>query len=174
MSMTKTVYLLDKLNSIISVDGSWDEFAAENEGRRVRASDVCGRSIWEFVTGDATRMWLETVFNIVRFRESAIERPYRCDSPELKRYMRMHVIPEKGGILRLEHHVVGTEERATPIYFNFCSDQAGKSLRVRCSMCGRLKSGETWVEPQAHFGDKPLHVMVAYSVCGDCLNSVSG
>ena len=86
--------------------------------------------------------------------------------------MNMHIIPERSGILRLEHHVVGTEERATPIYFNYSAAQTRENLRIRCSMCGRLKSGGSWEEPETQNNEESLQVTVAYSVCGDCHSSI--
>lgn len=165
---TETVkYLLDDKERIISISGPWDQFADENNGVSVRACDVCGHSIWDYVTGDSTRMWLSAVFQLARLRGVSIERPYRCDSPKLKRFMRMRIDPDERGILQIEHALLNTEERTAPVYIQYGSENTDKNLKLRCSFCGRVKQRE-WVEPLAEQAATLCKIIVAYSVCEDC------
>ncbi len=62
MTTQTATYMLDNRNIIISIDGMWDEFAAENGGTKLSSKDVCGRPIWNYIDGDVTRMWLEVFF----------------------------------------------------------------------------------------------------------------
>lgn len=166
------IYSLDSRDCIVSVSGSWDKFAAKNGGVRVFANDVCGRSIWEFVTGDATRMWLEAVFQLARLRSASIERPYRCDSPSLKRFMRMRIVSEQGGVLRIEHEILATEQRSKPVHFQYGMNVM-KNTRQRCSICGRVNDGG-WQEPLAEYADPSYSIMVIYTVCEDCQRLMPG
>ena len=94
MTTQTTAYVLDNRNRIISVSEAWDRFAAENGGNKTSYKDVCGRPIWDFVTGDPTRMWREAIFQFARLRGDRVERPYKCDSPDLKRFMRMRIVSD--------------------------------------------------------------------------------
>jgi hypothetical protein len=166
---TETItYWLDTKDRISSIHGPWDKFADENDGVGVRACDVYGRSIWDYVTGDTTRMWLGAVFQLARLRGVRIERPYRCDSPDLKRFMRMHISPDEKGGLQIEHKMLNIEERISPIYIQHGSENVSKNLTLRCSFCGRVKQREAWLEPPSVHAITPCKIIVAYSVCEDC------
>jgi hypothetical protein len=159
-------YRLDKNNLIFDVNSSWNKFASENEGQSVFSENVVGRNIFEFIKGDPTRMWYETIITLARMQGNVVERPYRCDSPDLKRFMRMRIIPESDSILRLEHEVIGIEPRGSSVNFEF--NRVGRpDYRLRCSICGRIRDGEEWKE--AGHGNEELHIVVIYGVCDDCL-----
>lgn len=165
-----TIYRLDADDCIVSVQGPWDEFAVENGGVAVCACDVSNRCIWDFVTGDATRMWLDAVFRIARVRNETLERPYRCDSPEIKRFMRMSIVPSEGGAVEVRHHLLAIEKRSVPVAFQCVPEASGNALMLRCSLCGRVRErgGDSWKEPSARTGEACGRIVVAYSVCGEC------
>ncbi|TWI74001.1 hypothetical protein LZ24_01231 [Desulfobotulus alkaliphilus] len=166
MSIPDTEYLLDKGDRIVSVGGAWDSFAKENGAAKVFSGDVCGRSVWDYVTGDATRMWLEALFQLARLRRTEIERPYRCDSPDVKRFMRMRIAVEQGGLLRIGHEILATEKRPASVHIQYGSETT-KNLRQRCSICGRIR-GDGWQEPHPEDADISGILVVIYTVCKDC------
>lgn len=163
---TPTTYVLDDRNRICSVSGVWDEFADENGGRKLSSNDVCGRTIWDFVAGDATRMWLDAIFQLTRLRGTCLERSYRCDSPDVKRFMRMRVLADQGRFLRIEHEILATEPRAAPVPIHYGAN-ALDGIHRRCSICGRVHIGR-WQEPLAEHVDASNRIMVIYTVCEDC------
>jgi hypothetical protein len=118
MSLSITTYILDGKGRIISINGPWDEFAHENGGVDIYANDIQGQLIWDFISGDATRMWFDTLINFAAIKNEIIKRPYRCDSPEFKRYMRMTITPEGNGLLRIDHELLSLEQRKIP-YIRF-------------------------------------------------------
>lgn len=166
MENLTTMYLLNKKNHILSVSGPWDRFAEENNGVNVFSSDVCGRSLWDFVVGDFTRIWLETIFQLARLRNTMTEQWYRCDSPEVKRFMKMRIVPDREDGLRIEHKTLVTEERPVPVYIRYGPDKS--NVRTRCSICGRVKLEGVWKEPRAEYAETSREINVAYSVCTDC------
>jgi hypothetical protein len=169
---TSTIYVLDRQNRVVSLSGGWDEFAYENGGVNLTPQDVCGRKIWEFVTGDVTRMWLEALFQHARVCSTRVERPYRCDSPDLKRFMRMCIDIEQEGKLRVEHKLISTEQRSVPLHIRYGAN-TNKKTRQLCSMCGRLNNNG-WQEPRAEHADLPDGILVIYTVCEDCQLLVAG
>ena len=172
METQNTAYVLDNQNRITSVIGAWDTFAAENGGAELSLEDVRGRSIWDFVAGEATRMWLETVFQFARLGGTPIERSYRCDSPDVKRFMCMRIVPEQGGSLRIEHEVLSTEHRAAPVHIQYGS-AAMKNMKKRCSVCGCIYVNG-WQEPHENFADASNYIIVIYTVCEDCHRLMPG
>jgi hypothetical protein len=172
MTTSKVVYTLDNQDRIISVCGAWDKFADENSGINLSSKEVCGRLIWDFVTGDTTRMWLEAVFMFARARGTSIERPYRCDSPDLKRFMRMSITFKQGGVLLIEHEILATEQRKVPVYIHFGASNL-KTTKERCSICGRVNTGG-WKEPHAEHAEASGGINVVYTVCEDCRSLLPG
>jgi hypothetical protein len=164
-----TSYWLDADDRIIHVSRSWDPFARENGGDQALAAQVVGRSIHEFVADDPTRMWIQAVLSLARTRGTAVERPYRCDSPTERRFMSMTVIPEQGGKLRVDHVLLATEPRIRPVTIRPAA-AAVPDLAMRCSICGRVKTDGEWREADEPGGpvDGTPEIIVAYTVCKAC------
>ncbi|MCW8929410.1 MAG: hypothetical protein OQL19_04120 [Gammaproteobacteria bacterium] len=167
-------YLLDNEDRIISVSGPWDEFANKNDGVNVHASYVCGRSIWDFIVSDATKMWIRTLFQRARLKTESIERPYRCDSPDLKRFMRMSISSCENGVLEVKHEILHVEECLPPVHFKHISENSVVDLRFRCSFCGRVRQEDAWLEPIATDDTQETEMTVEYTVCEDCQNLMHG
>jgi hypothetical protein len=166
---TPTTYRLDKNNCILSVSGPWDEFAQANNGLAACASRIQGRLIWDFISGDVTRMWVEALLQLTVVRQETMERTYRCDSPDLKRFMRMRIIPEESGILRVDHALLSVENRINPVQIRPLAPASNRRARFRCGICGRIEDEGTWVEPDAKHGGASGVVTVLYTVCQDCM-----
>ncbi len=167
--MESTFYRLDSKDVIISAGGSWDSFAHENKASALSAGEVEGHCFWEYIAGDATVMWLKALFGYVRIRQQAVERNYRCDSPDVKRFMRMHVIPEENGNLFLEHDILSVEPRSKSANFNKLHRQGVDNLIFRCSICNQVYSDGVWGEVESL--DKTLNLQeltVAWTVCENC------
>lgn len=163
-----TCYWLDKNDRIVKVCEQWDLFAHENEGDKVLAHHVIGQPLWRFLSGDETRMWVEMILNRVRYIGQPVERPYRCDSDNVRRHLRLSVTPLDNHYLSIESTLVATEPRTRPTFFSTTSGSTG--LHKRCSICGRVHHEQGWVEPD-EIGDihiKRLDYLVIYGVCEDC------
>ena len=163
------VYWLDSAHHIVAVDGPWDRFALDNEGGAACAERVIGRPLRHFISGDDARMWMDTLLQLAKLTGEMLERPYRCDSPELQRFMSMRLVPEHSGMMRVEHHLLSIQQRIRPVRFlAVSSPQPG--LRLRCSVCGRIKEQEEWLEAEhlGGTGSAPAKFRVAYTVCPSC------
>ena len=168
--MALTSYWLDEDNAIVRVSGDWDRFARENDGSGLYSADIGGKSIWNFISGDSSRMWLEALLQLTRLTGKAISRPYRCDSPDLKRFMTMTIIPEGSGRLRVEHAILATEARQAPVYIRYAAKATLPSFYQRCSVCGRVRHtpAEPWLEPDELCARREAELSVIYAVCEDC------
>ena len=167
--MESTFYRLDSKDLILLVGGSWDSFAYKNNASGLSAREIEGHCIWEYITGDATVMWLKSLFGYVRVRKTAVERNYRCDSPKVKRFMRMRITPEEDGNLLLEHDILSIEPREKSVNFNKRHKQGLHNLIFRCSFCNQVYSGGVWGELESL--DKTINLQeltVAWSVCEHC------
>ena len=86
-------YTVDSDDVIVRINDAWDSFAEANDASKLDRSTVLGKPLFHYISGDATRMFVWSIFNNVRIRQEEYIRQYRCDSPELKRYMKMTITP---------------------------------------------------------------------------------
>lgn len=167
--MEQTVYWIDSKDRIMQVSASWDDFALQNEGAPCIAQKVCGSLLWDHISGDTSKMWMETLFKLVRLKKQPIERPYRCDSPNERRHMQMKIIPLEDRVLEVQHNLVRAEPRPYSVHTRTIG--AGRLPRTRCSICGRIQHNHHWLEPEAliEVESKRTHtLLVSYAVCGEC------
>lgn len=165
-------YWLNDDDTIIAVGSTWDFFAGENEGREVVSALIVGRPLWEFISGDPTRMWLSSILTLARIRNETISRPYRCDSPTVKRFMNLEIKREAEGILHLTHTLLRVEAMSAPCRVSpFLGP--GKKTVQRCSVCNRFNTVKGWTE--AEDLDTPVDspLTVIYAVCSDCMRFMS-
>lgn len=162
-----TAYLLDQDDCIVGVSGPWLEFSDENGGVGLDLESIIGKPIWHFVAGDDTKMWLSAILMHVRLKGEPIERSYRCDSPELKRFMKMTIHPGEHGALTVSHQLISTEEPPVAVFIKPGSGAKTLPTDLRCSICGKIKSKGEWHEPSDLVRDHNEFTVV-YTVCEHC------
>ena len=108
-------YTLDASNAIIAVSGDWDRVALDNGGEQIISRRIIGRRLDDFITGDVTLMFVRTMLMSARTLKYIIRRPYRCDSPQLKRSMEMTVVPRAQGVLEVCHRQLRSEPYRYPL-----------------------------------------------------------
>lgn len=171
-SVLQVSYWIDSSDRIVRVNQVWDRFALSNDGGdALLASRVIGRNVFDFITGDETRMYLGALLQHARLLNRTVVRPYRCDSPSLRRFMEMQVSPDEGELVRLDHVLLRAEPYLTPIVYRHEADPDVEAL-FRCSVCSDLQVGDRWFAPEdARIlcglpADQPLPVR--YAVCPSC------
>ena len=175
--MGDVVYWLDASDVIHAVNASWDDFARENDGDAILEDRVLGKPIWHFISGDPTRMWLDTLVGYARISGKSVTRGYRCDSPDTKRFMEMAIEPEGEKQVRLTHRILREEAMDPPVSYDTVPEQVSP-LCFRCSICNRVEVDGQWQEGDAavragRLAPSPVP-RVAYRVCGDCREKISG
>ena len=160
-------YWINAEDTIIAVGAAWDSFAGENSGQDVVSDRVVGRSLWEFIAGDTTKMWLSSILILARIRNQPVSRPYRCDSAKVKRFMNLEITKTSDGILHLRHSVVRVEPMSSSRRFT-SAVTAGKMLQ-RCSVCNRVNTSTGWTEPEDMSSSVGCDIVVIYAVCADCM-----
>lgn len=159
-------------NVIVSVGGGWNAFAAKNNAYQLTGRGILGVPLYSFISGDSTRMYIEALLRSARVLGQTLVRPYRCDSPEMRRYMEMVIQPAGNGLITLEHRLLREEPLARAVSFRVT---ASGEYYVRCSMCNRLKDAAGWQESD-EIGriDARSSLPVIYGVCPTCLQSIHG
>jgi hypothetical protein len=174
------MYELDRQDRICRISGPWDDFAEAN-GTKAGAEtvspfvqSVIGRPLHAFIRDDPTRMFLLAVLTSVRKLQRSRTVAYRCDAPDLKRFMQMDVEPLPEGGLRLTHRLLRTELLVPPFTFR-PAVAADPVTGRRCSLCNRVEVHGAWVEPdQAAARSLPQPHAVRYGLCPVCLMQGDG
>ena len=115
----KLSYWIDENNIIRQVDASWDSaMDSKSWSERASSKSVIGKSLFEFICDDVTRMYIAAMIDTVRVIPQSLFRPYRCDTPEAKRYMQMTVSPGENGWLKVSHEQLRIEPLPQKVSFN--------------------------------------------------------
>lgn len=168
-------YTVDGEGTIVAVGGSWDDFARRNGGEAILSTRIIGKKLDQFIHGDETLMFMRTMIMSARVLDTAIQRPYRCDSPALKRYMEMTLQPHADGVVEVIHRELRSEPVAHPVRMMAVPCGNGSRFVKRCSVCNRLRIQEVWSEVDEAVADgrllpQDLHALkVFYGVCPQCL-----
>lgn len=167
-------YTVDQHDVITSVCPLWLAFARENGAPQLSREAVVGHSLCEFIEGAETKQLYQTALQRVRDSHTASVFPFRCDSPTLRRYMRLELTPEAEGGIQLDSVLERVEQTSQ---FNLLEPTFPRSQQMLtlCSCCKRILV-ETcgWLEldnvaVRLQLFDQNRVPRLRNSVCPDCL-----
>ena len=165
------LYSLDGEDRIVAVDGSWCRFAEEN-GAPDLARSALGRPLWQFIADEETRSLYRQLIGRVRSTNVELSLPFRCDSPELRRYMELKVAPgQERDSVTCRTTLTRVEPRSARLLLD-PQLRSGQQLLI-CSMCRRVAiTPERWVEIEVAIREldlcRPAAPRLVERVCGDC------
>lgn len=165
-------YLLDERDQIISTGGDWNDFATQNDASELSDEKLMGRPLLDFVSGKVTRSYIQVLIEQVRKSGQSIALDYRCDSPDVRRFMQMKVSPSLNNGIRFQNRVLRIEPRETPVTFYRPAERI-RGCYNRCSMCNRIKVAEVWGEAESLLPRREYQkgVAVIYGICPGCNDS---
>lgn len=154
---------------ITGFGGEWIDFALDNGAPSL--ADVVGCSLWDFISGMATREAYRDILGRVR-RGQEIHFPFRCDSPHVIREMAMIMRSPGGGDVRFESFLLATRPRV-----DLRTPPAEGPIRI-CSWCRRMASPGGWHYPRFAIEalmpfDMDHPSRVRYGVCPTCAQMLS-
>jgi hypothetical protein len=172
------VYRLTAADVIEFVDEGWGRFAVEN-GAPTLAEGVVGTSLWGYVSGQKVAHLSRELLAKVRGsgREATI--PFRCDSPTVRRFLRMRVVPLAGK--RVEFHTWVEREATFSEPVPFLDPAVPRDLDTllrMCAWCKKLDVEGTWLEIQDAIGrlrlfDHPAVPAITHGICDRCFELVT-
>lgn len=184
----KISYWLDDQNIIRKVDKYWDQNMDVNIWtERASSKAIIGQNILSFICDDITRMYVSTMVSSVRLLKKELCRPYRCDTPDLKRYWQMIISPVVNDGVRVSHELIRTEPLLKKIFCKtivtplpLSSAPTGDKVKpnnnshIRCSLCNRISRmhSDKWQDIDALAEDikgPDLTLSVLYGICPACL-----
>lgn len=172
-----TIWRVGPDDLITAVAGGWDAFATANGAPTLASDAVVGRSLFQFIAGEEPQRIYRLLLLAVRGERGTLTVPFRCDSPEERRYMQLELSAEEDGAVEFR----GTLLRAEPRPPRRLLDHArrrGPGLLVSCSFCLRIRGpDESWLELDDAvarlelLGAAPPPRLV-HGVCSECLGSL--
>lgn len=167
---TTISYRIDASDTVVWFDEAFGAFARSNSWDE--AESVIGRSLWESVVGAETQLiWREL---LARARQGvAIQVPFRCDAPGLRRYLRLAITPGSAGEITFRSTTTRLVKRDPQALLS--SEYAdGEAIRC-CSWCKRFDVGG-WVEVEEAVERLGLLEQdvgpVTHAMCAECESSV--
>ena len=147
MSKDAFIYIIDSTDTIVSISDNWDTFADANAwGSSMRSGDVVGRKLWAFIQDRETRHLYQELFKRVRGGMSSRTIPFRCDSPDERRYLELRIKALPDEQIEITSKILRTESR-NPINLLNADTSRSSDFVTICSMCKKIKvSPGKWVE----------------------------
>jgi hypothetical protein len=167
------IWTIDAADKLVRVNDAWLAFARENTAPQLTASVVLNQHIWRFIQGQETSYLYQQVFHRVRSGVSPVTFPFRCDSPDCRRFMEMKLALLPGDAIQFTAHMLREEWRDPVDLLDALQDIAREYLKI-CSWCKRINiPGQGWREIEAAivaldlFGHLPLRRMT-HTICDPC------
>ena len=130
-------YTVDSEDRLRWVSPTWLAFARENGASELTAENVLGRSVWSYIADEPTRELYGVLLRQIRHRGVQVMLPFRCDSPRLRRFMRLTMRPLNGdGPVRFDGVLVKTESRRPVRLLDAAAPRSSDTLTL-CSLCQR-------------------------------------
>ena len=171
------IWTIDEADKIVHVNDDWLAFAGENTAPQLTASVVLNQPIWRFIQGQETSYLYRQIFSRVRAGVSPVTFPFRCDSPDCRRFMEMKLSLLPGGAIEFISHILREEWRDPVDLLDNSRDQSGEFLKV-CSWCKKINiPGQGWGEIEAAIAPLDLfghHTTprMTHTICDACHDAV--
>jgi hypothetical protein len=166
------IYELDGDNNIVAVNPVWHDFAVANNAAELCLDQVIGKPLMQFVSGNITKQFWQTLLDKARRANTPLQLDYRCDSPALRRFMRIKLYRGDNETLYVDSAMLRAEPRPVSIHFKR-AQQRGAETKVRCSFCNFILYKSHWHEAEnlvvtAH----AVTLEVIYGICPMCQSAV--
>ena len=172
------VYEIDRDDTLIYLNTTWNDFALENESASIISDHVLGKNILDFICNSETRHIHTQLMEKVRCQERPLEVPFRCDSPSLRRFMQMKITPLVDNGIQYRCQLLKAEQRqVTPVLFTQIDDQ--HPLLRMCSWCKKVDIGnDQWAEieiavDKLKLFNSPQMQQITHTICSLCFDKFS-
>jgi len=170
------VYHVDRDNTIIRVNADWIAFAQENAAAHLDDTTVIGQSLLDYVTDRETRHLYALLLQKVRNAQASITLPFRCDSPSLRRYMELTLVPHINAGVEFDAQLIRIEPRP-PMALLDPTQQRSEDFVVICSWCKRIRTPAGWCEVEVavrrlRLFDTAKLPALSHGICPSCQQMV--
>ena len=106
------IWIIDDADKIVHVNDDWLAFAGENTAPQLTASVVLDQPHLAFYSGARKPVYLyKQIFARLRAGKSPVKFPFRCDSPDCRRFMEMKLSLLPGDAIQFMAQILRQEWR---------------------------------------------------------------
>jgi hypothetical protein len=171
------IWTIDGADKVVHVNDAWLAFAAENTAPQLTAALVLDQPIWRFIQGQETSYLYRQIFSRVRAGKAPVKFPFRCDSPDCRRFMEMELALLPGAAIQFTAHILREEWRDPIDFLDASRNRSGEFVTV-CSWCKKINiPGQGWGEIEAAimaldlFGHQSMPRMT-HTICDSCRSAL--
>lgn len=168
------VYEVDHNDVIVMVSQNWESFANCNTWTaNIGPKDVLGRPLWDFIQNMEARHLYKGLFQKVRTGVSSGPIPFRCDSPEERRFLTLELSPLPNGHIKIKSTIERVESRDPVSMIDIKAPRSDELVTI-CSMCKKIAlPTKTWVEiedglVQMRLFEADEMPKLTHGLCPDC------
>lgn len=171
-------YSIDAADDIVAIGDGWNDFAIKNGSPELIEGNILHRSFWDFVSGEALQHVYRRIMERVRAGDIQTF-SFRCDSPELRRYLSLRMELTSGGGIEFTTETICTETREFQKIFD-AKTKRNDALVVVCSWCIRIRTpSQIWQEAEEAVRTLSLFEIdclpaVSHGICDECYQFVIG
>jgi len=178
MNQTCIVYHIDRNNNLIDVNDAWDEFALANNAPHLVRNSVCRQSLFDLISDPQCNRLYKLLIERIKYTGKPIEFEFRCDSPEMRRFMHMEMIhqADKGSVCFKS--TVQRQEPRDPVALLNPDNRRSTKRVIICSWCKNIKIADNqWVEIEEGLARLRLFnadclPQLSHAICPACNESV--
>jgi hypothetical protein len=137
-------WIIDREDIIIHVNDNFLDFALENGAPRLSGEAMINRPLWSFIAGLETVQLYLLILEKVRKQGSRLSYPFRCDSPECRRFLELQVSPLQADCVNFSSRILRVEFRE-PVRLLEPGISSDQFLRI-CSWCKKIFCKGQWLE----------------------------
>ena len=167
------IHRVDSDGRICFINADWLAFAAENDWP-VTSAQVLGTDLLASISDLQTRYVYDLLIHRVRGTGAPIQFRYRCDAPDCRRVLEMHMhyhpkldqVEFRSSAISIERRepVAVLDVRKTPRY--------GETLSV-CSWCKAVQTAQAWMQLEQAVVRLGLFAAetlprISHGICPDC------
>jgi hypothetical protein len=171
-------YAINADDVVTFVNDAWLDFARENDGGDL-VENVIGSWLWQHLAGVEVKNLFRALLDRVRDEQKPVQIPFRCDAPELRRYMtlRLRPLPDLG--VHFTSKILEETDRTRISLLEAGRPYDPDRSLPMCAWCKRLEAGPAgWEElEEALRKSEIFHIQplprITHTVCPDCRSQVS-
>lgn len=172
------VYRIGPNDLIEFVDDAWLRFAVENDTPML-SQRIIGTSLWNYISGkEVVHLSREL---LARTRESGCEVtiPFRCDSPLMRRYMWMKILPLEKNRVEFRTWIEREVPYTKPIQLlDPAVTKDGEKFLRMCAWCKKIDMSGSWLEIEDAIGqfrlfDRLAIPAITHGICDTCFKTMT-
>lgn len=137
-------YTIDGEDRLTDADAGYFTFAEQNHW--AGADGSIGRSLWDFVSGPTVEKVQRSLLRRVRRSGRAVELPFRCDAPGVRREMTIGIEPHgPDGTVVFSARVLSEAHRPAQALLDPDRPRGEGSIEM-CAWCDRFLVDGEWME----------------------------